>query len=86
MKKTFEQIVAECTYAVACCYDHYCDEGLNEEGFAFVRAALLQALPHGDSGIAYRESIGQSHWPEFRDRIIWPVDWEVTEDCNRVGG
>jgi hypothetical protein len=79
-RRTHEQIVAECTYAVACCYDHYCDEGLSEDGFVAVREALMAALPHQGSGVAYRESVEESPWAEFRSRIVWPVDWDHIED------
>lgn len=76
--RTRQQIIDECTYAVACCIDHYCDEGLSGEGMAAVRAALETAIsPHTGSGIAYRE--GTDEYPEFSNRIIWPPDWWVTE-------
>jgi hypothetical protein len=79
-RRTHEHIVKECTYAVACCLDHYRDEGLSEEGFADVREALMSSLFAEGSGIAYRESVEESQWPEFRDRIVWPVGWSKTED------
>jgi hypothetical protein len=78
LKRSRQQIINECVYAVACCIDHYCDEGLSAEGVAVVRAALEGAIsPYTGSGIAYRENEGQ--YPEFSDRIIWPVGWWVTE-------
>jgi hypothetical protein len=69
----FADIVDECAFAVACCYDHYCDEGLSNEGIACVRAALAEALPESDSGIAYREcGVGRY----FRHRI---AGWGETD-------
>lgn len=66
MQRNFQQIVNECAVAVAMCYDHYCDEGLSEEGLTAVRKALYCVLPTQESGIAFREC-GEVF--DFRDLV-----------------
>lgn len=88
--KTREDILKECVYAVACCVDHY-DTGLSEDGFKAVYEALDKALPVLGTSQCYRERMSvaspeyPADYPEFRDRIIWPADWWVTEDYFREG-
>jgi len=72
--KTHQQVVEECAYAVACCVDHYHEEGLSDEGLKAVRNALMTALFPRDTGLFYSES-NRPGMVEFRDRIIFPPHW-----------
>lgn len=76
---TSEQILSECTYAVQCCINHYCDECLSEDGWNEVKNALRSAIYPQGSGIEYRDCV-EDKYRHFRDCIKIPWDLPIDYD------